>query len=32
MHYVEYINMFDDFVNKQKVPSIKISIIASFKN
>jgi hypothetical protein len=32
MRYVEYINTFDEFVNKYIVPSINISLITSFKN
>ena len=32
MHYVEYINTFEVFVNKYTVPSINIRLIMSLKN
>jgi hypothetical protein len=32
MHYAEYINTFEVFVNKYIVPSINIRMITSFKN
>jgi hypothetical protein len=32
MHYVEYKNMFDEFVNKYNVLSFNISPIKVFKN
>ena len=32
MYYVEYINTFDEFVNKYIVPSTNVRPITAFKN
>ena len=32
IHYAQYINMFEQFVNKYNVPLIKIRLISYFKN
>jgi len=32
IHYAQYINMFEQFVNKYNVPSINIRLITYFKN
>ena len=31
MYYAQYINVFEEFVNKYNVPSVNIRLITSFK-